>query len=171
MLLTLRQDSFGSGVRLAVARPQMQQKAKAVTLCAYKDVSGMFVTRTSLDPRRASVAEPTTPKTPVAEQPSKSEVDDEDELLYGDSDMPGLSSADAEQSAEGGKDADEMKKDASSIQPTYWTAVCRDNGVLEIYSLPDFKLVLIVKNFPMGPKVLVDSGLKADKSASVIGEC
>lgn len=44
------------------------------------------------------------------------------------------------------------------IKPTYWCVVCRQNGLLEIYTLPDFKLVFYVKNFNMAPKVLVDSG-------------
>ena len=35
---------------------------------------------------------------------------------------------------------------------------CRENGVMEIYTLPDFKLVFLVKNFNMAPRVLVDSG-------------
>ena len=171
MLLTLRQDSFGSGVRLAVARPQMQQKAKAVAVCAYKDVSGLFVTETSADPSVNVQSEVITPK-PVVDPMEKSTVDDEDELLYGDTEKPGTSTK-----LPGAGDSDEtprrptqqqMEGD-STVQPTYWTAICRDNGVLEIYSLPDFRLVLIVKNFPMGQRVLVDSGLKADKSASVIG--
>ena len=29
---------------------------------------------------------------------------------------------------------------------------------MEIYTLPDFKLVFLVKNFNMAPRVLVDSG-------------
>ena len=44
------------------------------------------------------------------------------------------------------------------VKPTWWCVVCRDNGVMEIYTLPDFKLVFLVKNFNMAPRVLVDSG-------------
>ena len=44
------------------------------------------------------------------------------------------------------------------MNPTWWCVICRDNGVLEIYTLPDFKLVFLVKNFNMAPRVLVDSG-------------
>lgn len=40
----------------------------------------------------------------------------------------------------------------------WWCVVCRDNGVLEIYILFDFKLVFLVKNFNMVLRVLVDSG-------------
>lgn len=45
------------------------------------------------------------------------------------------------------------------VKPTWWCVACRDNGVMEIYTLPDFKLVFLVKNFNMAPRVLVDSGL------------
>ena len=46
----------------------------------------------------------------------------------------------------------------AAVKPTWWCVACRDNGVLEIYTLPDFKLVFLVKNFNMAPRVLVDSG-------------
>ena len=45
------------------------------------------------------------------------------------------------------------------MKPTWWCVACRDNGIMEIYTLPDFKLVFLVKNFNMAPRVLVDSGL------------
>ena len=44
------------------------------------------------------------------------------------------------------------------VKPTWWCVACRDNGIIEIYTLPDFKLVFLVKNFNMAPRVLVDSG-------------
>ena len=48
-----------------------------------------------------------------------------------------------------------VKKD---IKPSYWCVLCRENGALEIYSLPDFKLAFCVRNFAVAPKVLMDSG-------------
>lgn len=48
-----------------------------------------------------------------------------------------------------------VKKD---IKPTYWCVLCRENGALEIYTVPDFKLAFCVRNFAVAPKVLVDSG-------------
>ncbi len=36
----------------------------------------------------------------------------------------------------------------------------------QIYNLPDFKLRLLVKNFPVGHKVLVDSGQVTEPSKS-----
>ena len=57
-----------------------------------------------------------------------------------------------------------VKKD---IKPTYWCALCRENGALEIYSVPDFKLAFCVRNFAFAPKVLVDSG----STGLVLGYC
>ena len=50
------------------------------------------------------------------------------------------------------------ESNSETVNPTWWCVVCHDNGVLEIYTLPDFKLVFLVKNFNMAPRVLVDSG-------------
>lgn len=51
-----------------------------------------------------------------------------------------------------------MESNAEVATPTWWCVACRENGVMEIYTLPDFKLVFLVKNFNMAPRVLVDSG-------------
>ena len=50
------------------------------------------------------------------------------------------------------------ESNAEVATPTWWCVACRENGVMEIYTLPDFKLVFLVKNFNMAPRVLVDSG-------------
>ena len=44
------------------------------------------------------------------------------------------------------------------IKRTYLGVLGRANGALDIYSVPDFKLVFCVGNFAVAPKVLVDSG-------------
>jgi cleavage and polyadenylation specificity factor subunit 1 len=43
------------------------------------------------------------------------------------------------------------------VKPTYWILLTRDNGNLEIYTLPDFRLSYLVRNFGQGLRVLVDS--------------
>jgi cleavage and polyadenylation specificity factor subunit 1 len=43
------------------------------------------------------------------------------------------------------------------VKPTYWILLTRDNGNLEIYTLPDFRLSYLVRNFGQGLRVLIDS--------------
>ena len=42
--------------------------------------------------------------------------------------------------------------------PTDWCLVCREDGCLEVYSVPSFKLVFCVRNFSSAPNTLMDSG-------------
>jgi len=42
--------------------------------------------------------------------------------------------------------------------PTFWCALYREDGSLEIYQIPKFKLVFSVRNFSSAPKTLMDSG-------------
>ena len=41
---------------------------------------------------------------------------------------------------------------------TNWVVICREKGNLEIYSVPDFRLVFVCQNFSNAPKLLIDSG-------------
>ena len=43
-------------------------------------------------------------------------------------------------------------------KPTYWVAICREKGSLEIYTIPDFRLVFYCPNLSSAPKLLMDSG-------------
>lgn len=43
------------------------------------------------------------------------------------------------------------------VKPTYWLFAYRDNGTLEIYSLPDLRLSYLIKNFGYGQSVMHDS--------------
>ncbi|XP_070574061.1 cleavage and polyadenylation specificity factor subunit 1-like [Ptychodera flava] len=157
VLLTLRPDGYGSGHRLAILRPQIPQKARLLTLCSYKDVSGIF---TSSDHAEMTLDEvemsekktkATTSTADISMTSETSNIDDEDELLYGESDATLFSPTKKEE-----KPSFPTKVEVE-IKPTYWCAMCRENGILEIYNLPDFKLAFLVKSFPMGHRVLVDT--------------
>uniref|UniRef100_T1J479 Cleavage and polyadenylation specificity factor subunit 1 n=1 Tax=Strigamia maritima TaxID=126957 RepID=T1J479_STRMM len=166
ILLTLRQDDYST--RLTVTKPQMShQKFKILTMSVYKDISGLFTTRfedasptSKVQETRnqevinsEAVSEERDPKTNI----NSMEFDDEEELLYGNCSARAFVNANDQQSSSKSEQARDNASNATEITPTYWLVVVRDNGILEIYSLDDFKLVYLVKNFPMGFKVLVDS--------------
>ena len=41
---------------------------------------------------------------------------------------------------------------------TDWCVICREDGSLEVHSLPWFKIVFCVRNFSTAPNTLMDSG-------------
>lgn len=45
----------------------------------------------------------------------------------------------------------------NAIKPTHWMCVIRNNGNMEIYSMPDLKLVYLITNIGNGNTVLMDS--------------
>lgn len=42
------------------------------------------------------------------------------------------------------------------IKPTYWLFVARSDGSIEVYSLPDYRMVYLIENLPIGDAVLID---------------
>eukprot|EP00058_Branchiostoma_floridae_P027042 XP_002612533.1 hypothetical protein BRAFLDRAFT_120973 [Branchiostoma floridae] len=165
LLLTLVNDPYGSGHRLSAKKIDMAGKSQAITVCAYRDTSGLFTVSSPSTTTPAPEVEKDAAE-PAAEDAVAMEtgVDDEDEMLYG------------EPSAKPSGPAvvrEEVKPSTSTVQepvvkevePTHWCVICRENGSLEIYNLPDFSLVYLVKNFPTGMKLLVDS-FQSTSSAS-----
>ncbi|KAG7458164.1 hypothetical protein MATL_G00235230 [Megalops atlanticus] len=157
-MFVLKSDSYmGKTHRLALQKPQLHTQSRVITLCAYRDVSGMFTTENKVS---SLAKEETTARsqseTETIIQELSNTVDDEEEMLYGDSnplfsptkEEPSRSTLEANPTDEGG---------TSKVEPTHWCVIVRENGVMEIYQLPDWRLVFLVKNFPVGQRVLVDS--------------
>ncbi|XP_036411332.1 cleavage and polyadenylation specificity factor subunit 1 [Megalops cyprinoides] len=157
-MFVLKSDSYmGKTHRLALQKPQLHTQSRVITLCTYRDVSGMFTTENKVS---SLVKEETTARsqseTETIIQDMSNTVDDEEEMLYGDSnplfsptkEEPSRSTLEANPGDEGG---------TSKVEPTHWCMIVRENGVMEIYQLPDWRLVFLVKNFPVGQRVLVDS--------------
>ena len=174
VLLHLKIELQKGTARLVIAKPDLSTgKSKITALCIYKDVSGMFSTETKgIEDRRtrrkakttSTTVENNKQQTKMPTLASATTVDEEDELLYGDSTVYFLNN-DADQD----EDEDDEKEDLKLItidrkEPTFWLFLVRENGVLEIYNQPEFRLVYLVKNFPMGPRVLVDSVQLIDHS-------
>lgn len=162
MMLVLKTDSQGS--RLVLSKPLIASKPLITTICAYKDLSGIFTTAVPEVEDLTSTADQSAAMKMSIDKVFSMEhstVDDEDELLYGDSESSVFDSSVNTSMKEDSK-AGIKKKKKQEVKPTYWTAICRDNGSLEILSLPDFKTCYYVKGFPIGQKVLVDSVQQKD---------
>eukprot|EP00794_Sanderia_malayensis_P018649 gene18649-20530_t len=163
-----------TGPRLTMQKAPVDKTTKVSASCMYRDTSGMFT---------SDIIEATTPTTPSTEvvsmattasevkrtpEPLSSVDIDEDEFLYGDS------------TTETGsvffeKDTPRKTQQISDVQakivnPTYWAIVCRETGSLEVYSVPDFKLVFICPNLSNAPKLLIDSGVVASTNGSTTKE-
>ena len=136
----------------------LPSKSKILACSVYCDVSGLFVTES---PTCDVVPEEVKVKTePGLTSSTVTTIDDEDELLYGDASVEDVAKYGTDNvKTESGETAqkDYVAPIISKSSATFWLFVARENGVLEIYSMPDYTLAYYVKNFPMTPKVLVES--------------
>lgn len=110
----------------------------------YKDTSGLFTNKIPEEFIQV-------PQHVITETETKSEVENEDDLLYGETDfkMPSLNPPQPKPKVY----YNWWKKYLTPCKPTYWLFVVRDNSNLEIYSIPDFKLSFYVTNLCFGFKV------------------
>jgi len=57
-------------------------------------------------------------------------------------------------------------KEISEHSPTYWLFITREDGSLEIYSMPDVRLVYQVDDFASAPQTLIDSSTSSNTSST-----
>ncbi|XP_053190348.1 cleavage and polyadenylation specificity factor subunit 1 [Scomber japonicus] len=158
-MFVLKTDTYmGKTHRLALQKPQIPTQSRVITLCAYRDVSGMFTTENKVS---CSIKEDT-----MVRGQSEAEtiihdlsntVDDEEEMLYGDSNASAAHAKDEMGRNSATQALSGSEGSSSKTEPSHWCMIIRENGVMEIYQLPDWRLVFLVKNFPVGQRVLVDS--------------
>uniref|UniRef100_A0A3Q0RDF5 Cleavage and polyadenylation specificity factor subunit 1 n=1 Tax=Amphilophus citrinellus TaxID=61819 RepID=A0A3Q0RDF5_AMPCI len=157
-MFVLKSDSYmGKTHRLALQKPQISTQSRVITLCAYRDVSGMFTTENKVS---CSIKEDTIRSQSEAEtviHDMSNTVDDEEEMLYGDSNASATSAKEEMSRSFVAPAPSGSEATSSKAEPTHWCMIIRENGVMEIYQLPDWRLVFLVKNFPVGQRVLVDS--------------
>ncbi|XP_065344117.1 cleavage and polyadenylation specificity factor subunit 1 [Cloeon dipterum] len=156
VLLTLKEARQPSLTRLAVSKLSIAYRPQVTALCAYRDVSGLFC---GAVPYAEIDDEPDQPDVEAPIFEAKKELDDEDELLYGDSDMPIVMQPPAPEPEQDAPKKNTLwwQKYLSETKASFWLLMTRENGTLEIYSLPDCKLCFLSKHVSSGPKVLVDN--------------
>ena len=132
----------------------------AVTL--YRDISGLLTQDDRWCPEKGKG--PEKKKKFGASKSTQQELDDEDELLYGSSEasvgmfgtpsQPGKEDFDMERKEE---EEEWYQRHFRPISSTFWLCGVKQNGNLELYSMPDFTLRFVSLNFPQAPSVLVDN--------------
>ncbi|XP_077022611.1 cleavage and polyadenylation specificity factor subunit 1 isoform X2 [Tamandua tetradactyla] len=151
----LKSDSYGGRHhRLALHKPPLHH-SKVITLCLYRDVSGMFTTESRLGGARDELGGRSGVEAEGLGSETSPTVDDEEEMLYGDSGS--LFSPSKEETRRSCQPPADREPPAFRAEPTHWCLLVRESGAMEIYQLPDWRLVFLVKNFPVGQRVLVDS--------------
>ena len=154
--LALRDNKDYSFQRLYMNRNRISGTAVAVSI--YKDTSGLFTSKCE------DFADLT--KTPsgtrdfggyMKAEPGK-DVEDEEDLLYGESGSKFKMQSMVDMTiASNAQRSDWWRRFLLPIKPSYWLLVTRDNGNLEIYSVPDLKLMYLVTDVGSGNKILADA--------------
>ncbi|CAG0890026.1 unnamed protein product [Darwinula stevensoni] len=151
--------------KLQMSWPSVTRKSPVIAISVYCDTSGLFTSRVPEELCLLSGMSGFSMNAqgqahdiclPTAE--AKKELDEE-EILYGDS---GTKEVNPFVSITFTSDSDNQGTNrrmtlTRDTRPTYWVALARENGNLELYSIPDFNLRFLVKNFHHGDKVLADS--------------
>ncbi|CAB0028580.1 unnamed protein product [Trichogramma brassicae] len=127
-------------------RPQIE------TLCVYRDASGLFTTNLPEE-----IDEEVQENEKFDEPQVFDNVDNEEDLLYGDTTVFQMPALPAAKPQEPTKKAPWWQQHLQEVKRTFWLFLYRDNGILEVYSLPDLRLSYIIKNFGFGQSILHDS--------------
>ncbi|ALC41041.1 Cpsf160 [Drosophila busckii] len=146
--------------RLAINKHTISSAPPVVAIAAYKDVSGLFTCKSDdvLNLTGNSGAGFANSFGGYMKAEPHMKVEDEEELLYGDAGNAFKlnSMADlAKQSKQ--KNSDWWRRQLVQAKPSYWLVVARQSGTLEIYSMPDMKLVYLVNDIGNGAMVLNDA--------------
>uniref|UniRef100_A0A8C2ECD7 Cleavage and polyadenylation specificity factor subunit 1 n=1 Tax=Cyprinus carpio TaxID=7962 RepID=A0A8C2ECD7_CYPCA len=120
-MFVLKSDSYmGKSHRLALQKPQIHTQSRVITLCAYRDVSGMFTTENKSHFLIMTVALLLV----------SNALDDEEEMLYGESNP--LSSPSKEEPSRSSAALNSTQTGRESGQePSHWCLLVRENGVME----------------------------------------
>ncbi|XP_023295562.2 cleavage and polyadenylation specificity factor subunit 1 [Lucilia cuprina] len=145
--------------RLAINKNTISSIPAVISLAAYKDLSGLFTTKSDevLNLTGSGGNSLYSGLGYMKAEPNM-KIEDEEDLLYGESGnaFKMNSMADlAKQSRQ--KNSDWWRRLLVQVKPSYWLIVARESGTLEIYSMPDMKLMYLVNDVGNGDTVLTDS--------------
>uniref|UniRef100_H2YEY5 Cleavage/polyadenylation specificity factor A subunit C-terminal domain-containing protein n=1 Tax=Ciona savignyi TaxID=51511 RepID=H2YEY5_CIOSA len=150
------------GVKLDCSNPSITQVPQICHVCLYADTSGLFQANKHAQSRQMHdehVSDEDTskwtsePKEPILKTP----VDEEEELLYGESDPDIIFAPEFTPKPEQPATHDEPSEGAREKGlKSFWLVIVRENRNLEIFEMPTLNLVYTVKNFSMGQKLLSD---------------
>ncbi|XP_068228833.1 cleavage and polyadenylation specificity factor subunit 1 [Palaemon carinicauda] len=139
--------------KLYTTKPVDTNKSPLQTICAYCDVSGLFTYDYPEDSNKDR-------KIYRSDADIKKELDDEDEMLYGNAEGSVFDPPKTFTNPLGTQEKHQnewWRKWQKDVRASFWLVGIREDGNLEIYTLPDFRLSYAVKNFWMGHRVLIDS--------------
>uniref|UniRef100_A0A7N8Y8V1 Cleavage and polyadenylation specificity factor subunit 1 n=1 Tax=Mastacembelus armatus TaxID=205130 RepID=A0A7N8Y8V1_9TELE len=132
-MFALKTDSYmGKTHRLALQKPQIPTQARMIALCAYRDVSGIFTTENKVS---CSVKEDTIirghSEAETIIQDLSNTVDDEEEMLYGDSNASAAPAKEEITRSFMAPAPSGSEGSSSKAEPTHWCMIIRENGVME----------------------------------------
>lgn len=145
--------------RLAVNKNIISSSPPVISMCCYKDTSGLFTTKLDYNQDFSrSGANLYASGFGAMKSEKVLLIDDEEDLLYGETGNAFKMNAIAEMAIQSKvKNSDWWRRLMQVHKTTYWVFVTRDNGNMEIYSMPDLKLMYLVNNVGNGNMYLSDS--------------
>ncbi|ETE60725.1 Cleavage and polyadenylation specificity factor subunit 1 [Ophiophagus hannah] len=133
-MFVLKSDTYGGRThRLTLQKPPTYNQSRVIALCVYRDVSGMFTTESHSSSSRDELSLRSQSESEAPIQDLSNTVDDEEEMLYGDSST--LFSPTKEEPRRSSLPSADKDSHQYKAEPTHWCML----------------------NFPMGQRVLVDS--------------
>jgi cleavage and polyadenylation specificity factor subunit 1 len=152
--LALR-DSKGN-MRLFMNRNRISGTATCISI--YRDTSGMFTTSCDDYADLTKNAGGTRDFGGYMKAEPGKAVEDEEDLLYGETGSKFKMQSMVDMTlASNAERSDWWRRFLQPTKPSYWLFVTRDNGNLEIYSVPDLRLMYMVTEVGNGNKVLTDA--------------
>uniref|UniRef100_A0A8C3S0H6 Cleavage and polyadenylation specificity factor subunit 1 n=1 Tax=Chelydra serpentina TaxID=8475 RepID=A0A8C3S0H6_CHESE len=129
-MFVLKSDTYGGRThRLTLQKPQLHHQSKVIALCVYRDVRGMFTTESRTTSSRDELSMRSHSEVETVIQDISNTVDDEEEMLYGDSSS--LFSPSKEEPRRSSLPLADRDPHQYKVEPTHWCVLVRENGAME----------------------------------------